>query len=225
MSKPSPKAALPEPEKSGAFRFRLVHVVYVFTALASALAAFGPAGTLPGIFVCGFWASVFTSRRRPRALLHACWATLGIALLLLLLLPAVNSAREASRRMQCSNNLRQIALALHNYHDTYGCFPPAYLADRNGKPMHSWRVLILPFIEQSALYQKYDFSEPWDGPKNSKLLSSMPHVYSCPSVARTAAGRSTCTSYLAVVGPTTVWPGRATRSLNEIGRASCRERV
>src|SRR4051812_3837711 len=54
-------------------------------------------------------------------------------------------SREAPRRTKCKNHLKDIALALHNYHDAYGTFPPAYIADQNGRPMHSWRVLILPY--------------------------------------------------------------------------------
>src|SRR5260370_743998 len=63
-----------------------------------------------------------------------------------LLLPQTSS-REPARRSQCKNNLKQIGLALHNYHDVYGSFPPAYFVDASGKPMHSWRVLILPFLD------------------------------------------------------------------------------
>jgi prepilin-type processing-associated H-X9-DG protein len=110
------------------------------------------------------------------ALLFCC-APVSIALLL----PAVQQAREAARRSQCKNNLKQIGLALHNYADTWGSLPPAYIADETGKPMHSWRVLILPFLDQAQMYQEYDFSEPWDGPNNSRLLSRMPPVYACPS--------------------------------------------
>jgi len=87
-------------------------------------------------------------------------------ILVALLLPAVQSAREAARRAQCSNNLKQIALAFHNYHDTYRTFPPAYIPDEDGNPKHSWRVLILPFLEQRALYEQYNFDEPWDSPNN-----------------------------------------------------------
>ncbi|MEZ6114117.1 MAG: DUF1559 domain-containing protein [Pirellulaceae bacterium] len=83
-----------------------------------------------------------------------------------MLLPAVQTAREAARRSQCSSNLKQIELALHNYHDTFKSFPPAYIADANGRPMHSWRVLILPFMEQRELYDQCRFDEPWDGPNN-----------------------------------------------------------
>src|SRR5262249_54501530 len=58
---------------------------------------------------------------------------------------------------------------------------PEYLADDSGKPMHSWRVLILPFIDQHALYADYRFDEPWDGPNNVKLLDRMPRIYACPT--------------------------------------------
>ena len=70
-------------------------------------------------------------------------------ILIALLLPAVQAAREAARRTQCSNNLKQIGLAMHNYHDVNQQFPPAYIADADGQPMHSWRVLILPYLEHS----------------------------------------------------------------------------
>ncbi len=65
-----------------------------------------------------------------------------------LLLPAVQAAREAARRVQCSNNLKQIGLALHNYNAAYKSLPPPYTVDANGQKLHSWRTLILPFIEQ-----------------------------------------------------------------------------
>jgi prepilin-type processing-associated H-X9-DG protein len=121
-----------------------------------------------------------------------------------LLLPAVQQAREAARRSQCLNNLKQIGLALHNYHDVYGSFPPAYIADESGKPMHSWRVLILPFLDQQPLYNQYDFSEPWDGPGNSRLLAQMPPVFACPSHPHTG---TYTTNYAGVSGETTVFHG------------------
>jgi prepilin-type processing-associated H-X9-DG protein len=105
------------------------------------------------------------------------------------------------------NNLKQIGLALRNYHDAYGCFPPAYLADRNGRPIHSWRVLILPWLEQKAIYDRYRFDEPWDGPNNRKLHDLIVSPYVCPSHPR--PGHST--AYAAVVGPETAW--RKTESM------------
>ncbi|HUY93010.1 MAG TPA: DUF1559 domain-containing protein [Pirellulales bacterium] len=126
--------------------------------------------------------------------------------LIALLLPAVQAAREAARRSQCSNNLKQIGLALQNYADVYKEFPPQYLADENGKPMHSWRVLILPYMEQQALYDQYDFNEAWDGPHNSQLAAQMPAVFRCPSDPVTATG-GTITSYVGVSGPGTIFDG------------------
>src|SRR5687767_14136115 len=76
-------------------------------------------------------------------------ALVAIGLVLCCLIPAFMPAvgsRPPSKRTQCKNNLKQIALALHNYHDVYGSFPPAYIADKDGRPMHSWRVLLLPYI-------------------------------------------------------------------------------
>src|SRR5262245_44041648 len=121
-----------------------------------------------------------------------------------LFLPSLDHGPGPARRMQCSNHLKQIGLALQNYHDVYQSLPPAYIADRKGRPMHSWRVLILPFIEQKALYDRYNFNEPWNGPNNSKLHNEIVHVFSCPS--RPDKQPRTETSYVAVVGPQTMWP-------------------
>ena len=93
----------------------------------------------------------------------------------------LEAAREAARRSQCANNLKQIALAMHNYHDVFKSFPPAVITDKNGRPMHSWRVAILPFIEQAALYKNYKFDEPWDGPNNRNLDNIAIPVFRCPS--------------------------------------------
>ena len=103
-----------------------------------------------------------------------------IAILVSLLLPAVNSAREAARRTQCVHHLKQLGLALQAYHDKYGSLPPAYFPDKDGKPKYSWRVLILPMLGEQALYDAYDFDEPWNGPNNRKLASKMPAVFACP---------------------------------------------
>jgi prepilin-type processing-associated H-X9-DG protein len=123
--------------------------------------------------------------------------------------------RTPAMRSVCGNNLKQLAIALHNYHDVYGSFPPAYVADENGRPMHTWRVLILPFIEQQALYAKYRLDEPWDGPNNRQLHALMPEVFRCPSEERTDPPGCE-TSYVAVVGSETCWPGSKGISLSKI---------
>lgn len=134
--------------------------------------------------------------------------------LLALLLPAVQQAREAARRTQCANNLKQIGLALHNYHDTYGTFPPAVTYSADGQPLHSWRVLILPFLGEQMLYSRYNLNEPWDGPNNSQLQSQMPPVYACPS--NPTGTISGLTNYAGVAGPGTVFSDGKAASLREI---------
>ena len=74
--------------------------------------------------------------------------------------------------MQCANNLKQIALALRNYESVYHALPPAYTVDAEGKPLHSWRTLILPYLEQQALYDKIDLSKPWDDPANKEAYET-----------------------------------------------------
>ena len=86
-----------------------------------------------------------------------------------LLLPAVAKVRMSAARMQSKNNLKQIALAMHNYEATYGHFPHD-ITDKNGKPILSWRVAILPFIEQDNLYKQFKLDEPWDSPNNRSGL-------------------------------------------------------
>ncbi len=93
---------------------------------------------------------------------------------------AVKRAETAAAVAQSSNNLKQIGLAMHNYHDTHNAMPPAAVCDKKGKPQLSWRVLILPYIEQDALYKKFKLDEPWDSENNKKLLDQMPKVYAIP---------------------------------------------
>ncbi len=98
-----------------------------------------------------------------------------------LLLPAVQAAREAARRAQCTNNLKQFGLAMHNYHSTFNHFPAAAITGDDGTPLLSWRVAILPYIEQAPLYEQFHLEEPWDSPHNKTLIDQMPPVYACPS--------------------------------------------
>lgn len=105
-------------------------------------------------------------------------ATIGI--LVAVFLPTRRRSRHAARRMQCSNNLKQIGLALHNYQSVFGTFPPAFTKAADETPMHSWRVLLLPYLEQQALYDQIDLNQPWDAPVHQVLHASCPSVYRCP---------------------------------------------
>lgn len=135
-------------------------------------------------------------------------------ILIALLLPAIQAAREAARRAACQNNLKQIGVAMQMYHEQHGTFPPAYIADENGRPMHSWRVLILPYLDEQVLYDQYDLEEPWDGPSNILLAGLMPEVYRCPSDVSTIGESDT--SYAMIVGPGTISDGPTAIKASEI---------
>ncbi len=120
--------------------------------------------------------------------------TAGISMALLL--PAVQAAREAARRTQSMNHLKHIGLAMHNFHDTFGALPAAYNMDADGKPLLSWRVHLLPFLQQQILYEQFRLDEPWDSPHNRELIPLIPPVYQSPS-SRAPAGK---TNYLGVYG-------------------------
>jgi hypothetical protein len=104
-------------------------------------------------------------------------------------------------------------LAVANYHSAWGSLPPAYVVGPDGKPWHSWRVLILPYLEQAEAYNRYNFDEPWDGPNNAKLAGSIPMTYLAPDVQQTGTRK---TSYVAVVGPETAWPGAGSLRMEDI---------
>jgi hypothetical protein len=120
---------------------------------------------------------------------------------------------ERAHRAQCADNLKQIQLALEGYHQQYGALPPAYIADASGRPIHSWRVLILPFLDQAPLYGRYDFAEPWDGPHNIKLLGDMPPAFACPSHSSDAKDRA---NYAVVTGAGTMFPGGVPVKLGDV---------
>lgn len=119
------------------------------------------------------------------------------ALIIALLLPNVRHGRGAMRRTHCRNNLKQIALALHNYAEVYGAFPPLYTVDENGRPLHSWRTLILPHFDQQQIEQHVDLTKPWDHPDNAEALATVVPAYQCPS----STSLPYHTAYMAVVSP------------------------
>ena len=132
----------------------------------------------------------------------------------LLLVVAVKDARESAHHSQCRGHFSFLTMALHNYHDTYKALPPAYLPDANGRPMHSWRVLLLPFLDQQATYKQYDFSEPWNGPNNRKLANTINlNLFQCPSGPN--YGSSPMTDYVVIVGPRTAFPGSRSATFDD----------
>ena len=125
-------------------------------------------------------------RRRAFTLIELLVVIAIIAVLIALLLPAVQAAREAARRARCANNLKQIGLAVHNYHDVMGAFPPGYISrpgadGDNVGPGWGWAAMILPQIEQSALFNSVNFSLAIEAPANSTSRLTKVSSFVCPS--------------------------------------------
>ncbi|MDA7904411.1 DUF1559 domain-containing protein [bacterium] len=104
-----------------------------------------------------------------------------IGTLTAMLLPAVQQAREAARRTSSMNNLKQIGLAFYNYFEVHRKFP-SNIRDKDGRPLLSWRVAILPYLEESKLYDEFHLDEPWNSEHNIQLLSKMPQVFANPNL-------------------------------------------
>jgi hypothetical protein len=212
LREPTPPAAKP----TNPLRFSIRGMLWLTAGLATALAlvtqleGFGLAIVATAAGLGAIWIGRKNWERSGFAIPIGFLCLLAAAFLSLFTV-----IRPVELRSRCHNNLKQIAIALHNYHDAYGSFPPAYVADEDGRPMHSWRILILPFLESSDVYSNYRFDEPWDGPNNRLLADQMPFAYRCPSESRRNSP-SFMTSYLAVVGPETVWPEGEAHSTGDI---------
>jgi prepilin-type processing-associated H-X9-DG protein len=106
--------------------------------------------------------------------------------------------------MVCANYVLEIGRALYNYQGVHGTLPPAHLLDKDGKPLHSWRLLLLPHIEESILYGQFDLTQPWNARRNDYWRQPV-CLYQCPNDGH---GMQATTRYLAVVGPDSLWGKR-----------------
>jgi hypothetical protein len=114
---------------------------------------------------------------------------------------AVDAANRAEGTV-VKNHLKQLALAMHNYHGTYNQLPPAAIRDAQGRPLLSWRVALLPFLEENQFYHQFHLDEPWDSPHNKPLIAKMPAVFSPRSATLRAEGKTTL---LVPVGKQTIF--------------------
>jgi hypothetical protein len=130
-----------------------------------------------------------------------------------LFVPVMKQYQRDLAKASCAGNLEKILTALRSYHAEFGTFPPSCLVDRRGAPMHSWRVLILPFLGEQDLYDAYDFDEPWDSAANRRLAMRMPAVYQCPAESGPVDRE---TSYLMLAGPGWISDGPRASRLSEI---------
>ncbi len=121
--------------------------------------------------------------------------------LIALMFPALSAARQAAQRVQTSSHMKMIGLALHNNHSTYNSLPPAYLTDANGNPTLSWRVLLLPFIEEQPLYEQFDLNQAWNSPANEPLALRRPSTYAKPDDDDLPSNRTT---FVAIRSPQSI---------------------
>jgi prepilin-type processing-associated H-X9-DG protein len=111
--------------------------------------------------------------------------------------------------MPCTNNLREIILALHEYHDDYGSLPPAFTVGQNGEPLHSWRTLLLPYLQQEELYNQIRLHEPWNSQHNKRFAELPLSIFCCPTA-------KSGLSYLAITTDGAVFNGPNACSFQEM---------
>ncbi len=181
-------------------QFRLWTLLLVFAVVWFSMVVFGVEGLAIGALIVAVIAWLRASREVRLSIAVPLLPLACMALLIWLVWPTIPGGGGGPRRWSCLNNLKEISRALHNYHSAHGRLPPAFLADASGKPMHSWRVLLLPYLDEQPLYDRYDLAEPWDGPNNRELADEILSVYRCPE-----NDKAPTTNYLAVVGPGSVW--------------------
>ncbi len=128
-------------------------------------------------------------------------------------IPSFQATREAIRRSICVGNLRRITLAMLIYERAHGTLPPAYTVDASGKPLHSWRVLLLPYLGEEELCDKLRLDEPWDSEHNCQFHDAALAIYQCPS-ASLEPGQTT---YSVVVGENTAFRAVEGKSLDDFG--------
>lgn len=119
----------------------------------------------------------------------------------------VRDVQARHHRTMCMNNASRIARALQAYAASHGTYPPPIVYDKSGKPMHSWRALILRELGELALYNRYKFDEPWDSESNSKLFVACPAVYISPAVGVSSTNSEA--NYFLLTGSETAFPGNA----------------
>ena len=114
--------------------------------------------------------------------MHALAVTGIVVLAVILILPAIQQQREAARRTQSKNNLKQMGLALGNYHDTHQCFPPGGTFDSASRGYHGWGIQMYPYLDSSPLFNQVNFNQPWNSPDNADCFRLKLYVFLNPSI-------------------------------------------
>lgn len=215
--------------------FPIIVFLLSATVAISAWAAFETEGLFVAGAVIGIaWSIIHEKAHKSISPIEIFILIIIIGMLIGLLFPPFISGRTPEEcRDMCVSRLKQLALALHAYHEDFGSFPPAYIADADGKPSHSWRSLVLPYIDggpgkgdvYTELEEKYSFDGLWNSPGNSKLsFDGRIHrhfcgsAYCCPDDPSRwdSPVEADAASYFAVVGPQAAWRGADPVSLDDL---------
>ncbi|MEZ5941727.1 MAG: DUF1559 domain-containing protein [Planctomycetaceae bacterium] len=172
------------------------------------------------LFIPGFWilcllVAVLISRLRKEALEWASPLAGAVAVTIIwpCLLPSTHGHREAAQHSACKKNLKQIGLAMHNYHDVYSTFP----SQAAGEPPLSWRVALLPYMDQEPLFREYDQSAEWDAALNQPVAKTRIDYLMCPAVPKeTQEGEYPYTAYVVPVGTNAGWQEQRNLGFKEI---------
>jgi prepilin-type processing-associated H-X9-DG protein len=150
--------------------------------------------------------------RQPFTLIELLVVATFFVVLIDLIARSTLPRRCGGPRAQCVNNLKQIGLALHNYNQEHNSLPPAYTVDAKGRPLHSWRTLILPYLDEARVYRSIDLTKPWNDPANAKARETAVAIFHCPK----SAGPANTTTYLAATAPNGCFMPTEPRSLADI---------
>ncbi len=182
--------------------FSIKTLLYTFALLASCLALIGVWGALVWLVVLGFWACWFgVPGVSINNFVVFCFLPIGLPAFFL---PAFQSARESHPANKSENNMKQLVLGIINHDSIRKSLPPAYVADETGVPLHSWRTLLWPFVEQGVAFERLDLAKPWNDPGNP-ALGCDEYPYQSPRFPSSYT-QSMHTNYFAVVGDETAWP-------------------
>ncbi|MEK6238505.1 MAG: DUF1559 domain-containing protein, partial [Planctomycetales bacterium] len=217
------KTSVDSPPDARRIRFTLASVFGVTLAFAVCFALWfyvgAPLGTVAILLVLMFLIRR-TYQTRERVLLE-CWAVvlvLGFGFFGFMVMFVQRTHRRPARIACGRYHLKNILLAMHTYESVHGALPPPYLTDASGKRAHSWRTMLLPYLEMQDVHKRVDVSEPWDGPNNTLLRQWLnqkgrtPEIYACPACSDDDP--NPFTNYVAVIGPGTAWDPKGRRKLS-----------
>ena len=158
-------------------KFSMRWIFYGLAVIASSLATFGEDGILFGVAVLVVW--FLSYRLRTEGPIALGFIIVGLLVWLLPISPLFDEPSNREQSLRCMLKMKQLEIAIESYRTANGWYPPVFTTDKEGNRRHSWRVLLLPYLEEQMVHAQYRFDESWDSMTNSKLLEFTPEVYRC----------------------------------------------